>query len=176
MIEQWRSEAPELPFDGMDVIARILRAAQHLDHEITRGLSAYGLSNREFDALSALRRSGPPYALTASELSHAILFSSGALTKLLERLQRAGLIVREQDREDRRVVRVALTEVGHKLQEEAMIFIVGQEDRLIAPFGERERKRLAQLLQTLLFNFELGDTRWPLRRRVVGGQPDRGEG
>jgi hypothetical protein len=54
--------------------------------------------------------------------------------------------------------------------------MVGQEDRLIAPFGERERKRLAQLLQTLLFNFELGDTRWPLRRRVVGGQPDGGEG
>lgn len=171
MIDQWQIEAPEVETGPMRVVARILRAAQHIDYEITRGIAAYGLGNREFDALSALRRSGPPYALTASELSHAILFSSGGLTKLLERLERAGMITRQQDPDDRRVVRVALSEAGRKLQEEAALFVIAQEERLIAPLSETERDTLARLLQSLLVSFELADTRWPLRRRP--GEPQR---
>jgi DNA-binding MarR family transcriptional regulator len=165
ILEQWETELPDLPAAPARVIARILRAARHLDHEIGRSLSVYGLSNREFDVLSALRRSGKPYALTASELGHAILFSSGGLTKLLERLERAGLVAREQDPHDRRVVRVALTDVGRELQETAMAPDLENQERLLAPLDSEQRETLARLLQSLLVGFELTDTRWPLQRR-----------
>lgn len=165
MLDEWLAEVPAFPTDAVQVIARILRAARHLDHEIGRGLSAFEISNREFDVLSALRRSGPPYALTASELGHAILFSSGGLTKLLERLERSGLVVREQDADDRRVVRVALTDAGRELQEAAMAFELEHEERLVAPLDTQQRETLAGLLESLLVSFELSDTRWPLQRR-----------
>jgi DNA-binding MarR family transcriptional regulator len=167
LIEDWKQEAPDLPSGPVEVIARILRAARHLEHELARGLAVYGLSSREFDALSALRRSGPPYALTASELSHAILFSSGGLTKLLERLERAGLVLREQDPDDRRVVRVALSAAGRELQEEAMAVDLEHEERMLASLDAEQRETLARLLQSLLASFELTDTRWPLAHRSV---------
>lgn len=166
MLEQWRAEVPDFPDDApMGVIARILRAAQHLEHEVTRGLSAYGLGNREFDVLSALRRCGPPYALTASDLRREILFSSGGLTKLLERLERAGLIVRQQDPDDRRVVRVLLSDAGRELQQAAMDFDLQFEERLLTPLDREQREDLSRLLQSLLAGLELNDTRWPLRPR-----------
>ncbi|HEV7941482.1 MAG TPA: MarR family transcriptional regulator [Solirubrobacteraceae bacterium] len=171
LIEQWAAEAPGLPLAPVSVIARILRAAQHLDHEITRGLSAYGLGNREFDVLSVLRRSGPPYMLTASELRREILFSSGGLTKLLERLERNGLIAREQDPKDRRVVRVVLTDAGRELQQAAMDLDLQLEERLLAPLDDQQRQALAELLQGLLVSLELADTRWPLRQRQPAMAP-----
>jgi DNA-binding MarR family transcriptional regulator len=165
MIQQWQVEEPGLPLSVMAVNARILRTAQHLDHEITRGLTAFGLSNREFDVLSALRRTGPPYSLTASELRREILFSSGGLTKLLERMERADLVARQQDEVDRRVVHVVMTDAGRELQQAAMDFDRQHEERLLASLDEQQREALAQLLQTLLLNLELGDSRWPIVQR-----------
>jgi DNA-binding MarR family transcriptional regulator len=165
MIELWRAETPDAPTAPISVIARILRAAQHLEHEITRGLSAYGLGNREFDVLSALRRSGPPYTLTVSDLRREVLLTSGGLTKLLERLEQAGLVTRKQDLEDRRVVRVLLSDAGRELQQVAMDFDLPREDRLLSPLDEEQRQTLAHLLQLLLTGLELGDNRWPLRQR-----------
>lgn len=165
MMELWRAEAPEAPIAPIEVIARILRAAQHLEHEITRGLSAYGLGNREFDVLSALRRGGPPYALTASQLRREVLLTSAGLTKLLERLEQAGLITRKQDLEDRRVVQVTLSEAGLELQQVAMDFDLPREDNLLAPLDAEQRETLADLLQLLLAGLELSDNRWPLRQR-----------
>ncbi len=165
MLDQWRLEIPDIVAGPASVVARILRAAQHFDHELNRGLSGFGLSSRELDVLSALRRSGPPYALTASELRYEILFSSGGLTKLLERLERAGLITREQDSDDRRIVRVVLSDAGYELQQEAMAFDIELEARLLAPLEEDQRQMIAQALQVLLASYELTDTRWPLRWR-----------
>lgn len=165
MIELWRAEAPEAPTAPISVIARILRAAQHLEHEITRGLSAYDLGNREFDVLSALRRSGAPYALTVSELRREALLTSGGLTKLLERLELAGLITRKQDLEDRRVVQVTLSDAGRKLQQEAMDFDLPREDQMLSPLNQEQRQMLADLLQLLLAGLELSDNRWPLRQQ-----------
>jgi DNA-binding MarR family transcriptional regulator len=165
MIDQWQREIPDVVVGPVSVIARILRAAQYFDHEINRGLSGHGLSNRELDVLSALRRGGPPYALTASELRREILFSSGGLTKLLDRLERAGLITREQDSNDRRSVRIVLSDAGYELQQKAIPFEIELETRLLAPLDEDQRQTLAQVLQVLLASHELAHPRWPLRPR-----------
>jgi DNA-binding MarR family transcriptional regulator len=176
MLEQWEAEIPGLPVAPIRVIARILRAGQHLEHEVTRGLSAHGLGNREFDVLSALRRSGPPYSLTATELRHAILFSSGGLTNLLVRLERTGLVMREQDNDDRRVVQVVLTDAGRELQEAAMTLDLEHEERLLARLDEAQRETLAGTLQTLLIGFELADTRWRPRRGHLASRAPRVRG
>jgi DNA-binding MarR family transcriptional regulator len=164
MLEELEAELPDAQLAPIKVVARILRAARLLDHEIGRALAPFGLSNREFDVLSALRRSGPPYARTASELGHAILFSSGGLTKLLERLEQAGLVTRERDSEDRRVVYVKLTDAGIELQEAAASFELDQEERMLSGLDADQREALGDLLQALLAGFELNDSRWPLQR------------
>lgn len=49
-----------------------------------------------------------------TELAEAIVYSTGGLTRLVERMWRAGLVDRDQSAEDRRVVYAALTEEGRR--------------------------------------------------------------
>ena len=59
----------------------------------------------------------PPHRLSPKEVGVSLLFSSGGLTKLLERLESRGLVAREPDPNDGRGVLVSLTAAGSDLQE-----------------------------------------------------------
>jgi DNA-binding MarR family transcriptional regulator len=54
-----------------------------------------------------------------SELGERLWLDSGTLTPLLKRLEDSGRVKRHRDREDERVVRIALTARGRALQERA---------------------------------------------------------
>jgi DNA-binding MarR family transcriptional regulator len=84
----------------------------------------------------------------------ALLFSSGGLTKLLERLQERGLVTREPDPSDGRGVLVGLTAAGKLLQEEAMAAHRLNEERLLASLSSDQREALTNILRDLLVAFE----------------------
>lgn len=165
----WQRECPELDTSSIAVIGRILRAARYLSSEIEKELAAFDLSIPELNALLALRRAGEPYELSATELGNALLFSSGGLTKLVERLDRSGYVTREQNPDDRRVVRIRLTRRGRELQEEAIQAHLLNQDELLAPLTAEARDALAAALRELLFAFESGFGRdRPLVRASAG--------
>jgi DNA-binding MarR family transcriptional regulator len=159
ILAEWAREVPDLDTASIAVIGRILRSARLLEREIERELARFGLGVPEFNALSALRRVGPPYSLTPTELGRALLFTSGGLTKLLERLERAGFVRRETSATDRRVVHVCLEPAGREVQEQAMRAHIVNEDELLSPLGQRDRERLADVLGRLLVALEGGDGR-----------------
>lgn len=109
-------------YDGQSLPLRIaLYHAQLGQHNrATEIIAAYGLSVVEFDVLATLRRSPQPYALTPSEIQHAMLITSGGLTKILIELENRGLISRTTDENDRRIKPVALTAQGLPLVHNAM--------------------------------------------------------
>jgi DNA-binding MarR family transcriptional regulator len=159
VLAEWRVESPELDMSPVAVLGRILRAARYIEREVEDGLARHDLNIAEFNALSALRRVGAPFQLTPSELSHHLLFTSGGLTKLLERLERAGLIERKPAAEDRRVVLVCLTEAGRARQETAMTAHLANEERLLEGLDGSEREGLAATLERLLSSLERGERR-----------------
>jgi DNA-binding MarR family transcriptional regulator len=57
----------------------------------------HGLSEADFDVLTILRRSGPPYELIPSQLSAALLMSRTGMTSRLDRLEGHGLVERSLD-------------------------------------------------------------------------------
>src|SRR5262245_37174792 len=116
----WARELPELDTRAVAVIGRLQRASRLLEREIDKELAGFGLTVAEFNALCALRRAGPPYRLSPKRLSEALLYSSGGLTKLLERLEARGMITRDADPNDGRGVLVSLTPDGMKLGQDAM--------------------------------------------------------
>ena len=59
-----------------------------------------------------LMRIGSGYAATASDLSRALDTDSGSMTRMLDRLEAQGLILRQRSDGDRRVARLYLTESG----------------------------------------------------------------
>jgi DNA-binding MarR family transcriptional regulator len=164
VLEQWRREAPDLDRAPMAVVGRISRLAQLLQAELERVFAAHGLNGGEFDVLASLRRAGRPYRLTPTELSRALMVTSGGMTKRLTTLEGRGLIRRERDPRDKRSTAVSLTAEGARLVDEALPEHVANEDRLLGELSEEERAQLAGLLATLALS--LGDDADARRRRT----------
>jgi DNA-binding MarR family transcriptional regulator len=120
LLAQWAQERPELDTSLLRLAARIVRLSRYLDRASAEHLAPWALSEGEQNVLAALRRAGPPYELTPTELYRSLLLSSGAMTNRLDRLEEAGLLVRTPDPDDRRRTRVRLTERGREVVDAAM--------------------------------------------------------
>jgi DNA-binding MarR family transcriptional regulator len=152
--EQWAVERPELDVGPMLVIGRLHRLAEILDKRLRLPVAAAGLGNGDFDVLAALRRSGPPYRLTPTELAATTLVTSGAVTKRVDRLVRQGLVERSVSETDGRGRVIVLTPAGKKLQERLHPAHLANEDALLGALDADERRQLAGLLTKLLVSVD----------------------
>jgi DNA-binding MarR family transcriptional regulator len=154
VIAEWTRARPTLDLSAVAVAARLGRAARYLDEGLERAFSEYGLSRGTFDVLASLRRAGPPYRRSPTELYRTLMRTSGAMTHRLGRLEAGGLIRRVPDPEDGRSVLVELTPKGRRLVDEVAPAHLENERRLLEPLSEAERTALADLLRKLLLAFE----------------------
>lgn len=154
ILDQWKRIRPDLDLQAMGIIGRVGRFAAIGTRLMAAELERHGLQVGEFDVLAALRRSGEPYRLTPGQLSRAMMLSSGAMTNRLDRLQAAGLIRREDDPEDRRGIRVALTPAGLALADRAIVDHVAGEAALLQVLSRSERSQLGSLMRKLLASLE----------------------
>jgi len=154
IIDEWAEQLPDLDTDAIALIGRLMRASRLLQLEVERSLGHFDLTINEFNTLNALRRAGNPHRLSPKDVGVSLLFSSGGLTKLLERLESRGLVAREPDPDDGRGVIVSLTPAGKKLQEDAMAAHQLNEEELLNPLTRNQRERLNSILRDLLIAFE----------------------
>jgi DNA-binding MarR family transcriptional regulator len=166
VLEQWRREAPELDRSPMGVVGRISRLAQLLQAKLEPVFEAYDVNGGEFDVLASLRRAGKPYRLTPTELSKALMVTSGGMTKRLAALEARGLIRREPDPNDGRSTSVTLTREGKRLVDAILPEHVANEERLLGELSDKERAELAGLLESLAVSLgDEADARVRVRRR-----------
>ncbi|WP_156366831.1 MarR family winged helix-turn-helix transcriptional regulator, partial [Aeromicrobium sp. Leaf272] len=111
--------------------------------------AAHSLEPWEFDVLSALRRSGPPYQLSPGRLVTETLVTSGTMTNRVDRLTERGLVSREADPADRRGVQVTLTAAGRSAVDAALDELLEQERSLLSSLPPRDAEALAASLRTL---------------------------
>ncbi|GAA4057853.1 MarR family winged helix-turn-helix transcriptional regulator [Nonomuraea soli] len=156
VLAQWKRERPDVDVWPMGVVGRITRLSLILDKELKDFFAGHDLERWEFDVLATLRRSGPPYELTAGALNKAAMVTSGAITNRIDRLTARGLVERVRDDADRRSVRVRLTDRGWTLIEELVPLHVANEARILRALSGQERDDLAGALRDLLES--LGDT------------------
>ena len=150
ILEQWRSERPELDPSPIGVIGRISRLARELELRLEPVYAEHGLEPGWYDVLATLRRTGPPYRLRPSDFTGALMLTSSGTTKRLDRLEQAGLIMRGPDPQDRRGTLITLTAAGRRLVDRTTAAHLDNERRLLAGLSDAERSRLAELLRKLL--------------------------
>ena len=138
----------------MQVLSRVTRLARHLDLARRAAFSEHGLETWEFDVLSALRRSGPPYELSPGRLLRETLVTSGTMTNRIDRLVSKGLVERLPDPTDRRGVLVRLTSPGRRLVDDALARLLEHERRLLRELSSDERAALADLLRAVVAPFD----------------------
>ncbi|GAA3028478.1 MarR family transcriptional regulator [Streptomyces lactacystinicus] len=108
LVAQWR-----------ELLARHAAAACALDRELG---DRYGLGMSEFEVLERLVENcggGGGQAVRVSELAHTVHLSQSALSRLIARLEKAGLVTRAMCESDRRGVQLTLTEAGRERYEQA---------------------------------------------------------
>ncbi|MCD0501796.1 MarR family winged helix-turn-helix transcriptional regulator [Bordetella petrii] len=150
VISQWHEQCPDLDVAPMAVFSRLFRLHTLAVREVDATFRKHDLHQGEFDVLATLYRAGPPHALNPQALVSALLLSSGAMTNRLDRLETAGLLVREPNPGDRRSVVVSLTPPGLRLIKAALGDYLQELEQLLAPLPAADRKRLALLLRRLL--------------------------
>jgi DNA-binding MarR family transcriptional regulator len=153
---QWAAELPDLDTEPMAILGRARRLTLLVAGSIEATFARFGLDRGEFDVISTLRRSGPPYRLTPTELYSTLMISSGGLTHRLDRLEKAGLIGREKSATDGRSVQVVLSDAGIALAEAAFRDDMAGESRVLKHLDPEERAALGALLSKLLAGVEAG--------------------
>ncbi len=181
MMKHWGRERPDLDSSSLGVLARISRLARAAEENAAALLRDYDLSEVEFLLLAAIR-TAPDQHPAPRDLLDALMVSSGGLTNRIDRLETAGLIERIANPEDRRGIRLQLTDAGRRLVDEVTTAYVENQNKVLnAALSEKERHTLAQLLRTLLSSLVTDNARMtteadqPLRRLVRKVPPRRGQ-
>ncbi|TFC21811.1 MarR family winged helix-turn-helix transcriptional regulator [Cryobacterium glucosi] len=151
---EWRRERPDLDVAPQAVIGRLHRLAAHLTGELASVYRAHDLGEGEFDVLAALRRAGSPYERAPRELADHTMVTTGAMTKRLDRLAAAGLIVRRHVAGDGRRRVVALTPRGLDVIDAAFADHMDNERRLVDQLSDDDRDRLEAILTRWLRAYE----------------------
>ncbi|UDF32764.1 UNVERIFIED_ORG: MarR family transcriptional regulator (plasmid) [Roseateles sp. XES5] len=155
---QWARELPDLDTEPMAILGRAKRLSNLVAGSIEETFAAFGLDRGEFDVISTLRRAGPPYQLTPTEMYTSMMLSSGGLTHRLSRLEKTGLIRREKSNLDGRSVVVTLLPRGIELAEQAFRADMANELLILQPLNREERDLLSALLRKLLHSIESQST------------------
>ncbi|WP_265522658.1 MarR family winged helix-turn-helix transcriptional regulator [Oerskovia flava] len=154
IVAAWRRERPDLDVEPLTVFSRVSRLARHLDLARRAAFAARNLETWEFDVLSALRRAGEPYRLSPGSLITQTLVTSGTMTNRIDRLESRGLVVRRRSPDDRRGVLVELTPEGLTRVDAAMSDLLAVEATILSALGSAERPQLADLLRTVVGQFD----------------------
>ncbi len=84
--------------------------------------------------------------LTHTELAERLHVTPATMTKMLQRMEKAGFLIRQPDPEDQRVSRVYLTQAGHAVEESLQSVWRAMETETFAGFTRQERDSLRAFL------------------------------
>ena len=169
---QWREVRPDLDTSPLAIVARVGRAAAYFDQSTNALMARFGLSRSSWDVLASLRREGPPYERSPTELYRGLMRTSGTMTNRLKRLEREGLIERAIDPRDGRGRLVRLTQKGLKLVDELAPLHLENERRLLSSLTGSDQEALESVLRRLLDDLEARHPAPP--RQSQAGTPERG--
>jgi len=120
---------------------------RELDAEL---LDAHDLPLSSYDVLIYLR-DAPGRRLRMAELADSVLLSRSGVTRLVDRLEREGLIVRDSCTSDGRGLYAVLTDAGEELLARARpTHLGGVRERFLRHFGDDELRQLATYWERVL--------------------------
>ena len=146
----WSRLLPDRDMLSLEVVQRLVWSGRLAHKLMERTVIASGLQRRgDYEVLAILRRF-EPIQLTPLEVAQQLLTSPSGMTGKLDRLEEQGLIQRTPDREDRRAVRLKITDSGRTLIDEAFTASLIVYESMLDELSRTEVEKLAALLEKLL--------------------------
>ncbi|ULH16418.1 MarR family transcriptional regulator [Deinococcus sp. KNUC1210] len=131
---------------ALDAYIKVWRAAHAMEVRANKHLALHNLTISQFGVLEALYHIGP---LSQRQLADKILRSSGNLTMVIDNLERDGLVQRERDLKDRRIMTVSLTERGLELIHSLIPQHIQNVMQVFSALTPEELSQLAELSKRL---------------------------
>jgi DNA-binding MarR family transcriptional regulator len=141
--------APQPREEGLSVGHLMSRARTSLLAGLDAELERFGLSGMQFAVLKHLAEGA---AETAADLCRYLHYDTGAMTRILDRLEQKGLVRRERCREDRRVVFLRLTAGGRAQLPRLLAAGTRVIDAHLAGFSQAEIDALKNYLGRMIDN------------------------
>ncbi|WP_321854362.1 MarR family winged helix-turn-helix transcriptional regulator [Paraburkholderia tropica] len=91
-------------------------------------------------------------ARTPNEMSRVLSYDTGSMTRMLDRLERKGFLLRQRSQADRRVVELVLTPLGRDAAQQLPAAIAAVMDDQLRGFSAEEVTTLVHLLQRFIAN------------------------
>jgi DNA-binding MarR family transcriptional regulator len=109
--------------------------------------------------------------VSATQLSEHLGHDMGALTRVVDELERRGLVRRERSTSDRRAVEIVITPAGRRTALKSKRVLVELLNRLVEPFSPAETDKIIELLQRLYAHLQHAAAE--LESPVKGKRPAR---
>ncbi len=116
-----------------------------LEHELAEALKPHGITPTQYNVLRILRGAGDK-GLCRHEIRERLVTPVPDVTRLLDRLEEVGLITRERDADDRRLVTTRITPEGLRLLRELDAPVSEIHRRQLGHMRERDLRTLIELL------------------------------
>jgi DNA-binding MarR family transcriptional regulator len=136
------------PFESLqaEVFLNLMRTADALSRGMEDILKLAGLSHAQYNALRILRGAGP-HGLCCREVAERMITRDPDITRLLDRMERRGLVARSRDSRDRRVITVRITDPGQKLLRDLDKPLGEYNRKLLSHMEKSDLRKLIELLQ-----------------------------
>jgi MarR family transcriptional regulator, 2-MHQ and catechol-resistance regulon repressor len=131
---------------ALSTYLKLTRASETLWNRLAPGLQDHDLTPSQFGVLEALHHLGPMHQC---DLGARILKSSGNMTLVIDNLEKRGLVRRERSAEDRRFIRVHLTDAGERLIRRVFPVHADAITRRLAVLTQEEQRALGNLCRKL---------------------------
>jgi DNA-binding MarR family transcriptional regulator len=135
------------PFSSLEqeAMLSIARTAAQLEHTTAEALKPHGITPTQYNALRILRGAGPD-GLCRNEVRDRLVARVPDATRLLDRVEAMGLVLRAREGVDRRFVRARITAAGLGLLSRLDGAIVELHHRQLGHLGHRKLATLIELL------------------------------
>jgi DNA-binding MarR family transcriptional regulator len=171
------SQSPQVPEERFDLqilqsIRRIMRAVDIYSRKLR---SQYALTAPQIVCLGTIVEHGP---LTVSQIAQRVFLSPSVVVGILDRLETRGLVRRERDTTDRRVVNTFATPAGRKVADEAPSALQDGLHEALKNLPTLEQATIALSLRRVVDLMEAGsiDAAPILETAPIGGKSDNEEG
>jgi DNA-binding MarR family transcriptional regulator len=136
---------PQAPLEAR-VFVSLMRAADALSRGAEDLLKPYRLSKTQYNILRILKGAGEK-GLACREVGGKLISRDPDITRLLDRLESRGLIVRAREARDRRVVKPRITAEGLRLLDELDKPVQELHRRQLRHLPAKELRQLSMLLE-----------------------------
>ncbi|QDS96013.1 HTH-type transcriptional regulator MgrA [Roseimaritima multifibrata] len=130
---------------AQEAIVSLVRTGDQLDNTLSRFFRQRDLTFSQYNLLRILDMEDRP--LTCGEIGDRLVQMVPAVTSLVDRLLKRGLVTRERSEADRRTVHVAITKQGRKLVVPASDQLRDLEEDVMQGLTQKDQKELIRLLQ-----------------------------